>query len=83
MPRNIETKAKLENPDATRSRLASFRSEGPDDIHRDDVVFRNPDDRLKINRSHLLQDACVDMLDRISLDIWQDADSVSAAPTPA
>jgi predicted adenylyl cyclase CyaB len=48
MSRNIEIKARIENPDAWSAKIAGLADEGPKDIAQDDTFFRCDTARLKL-----------------------------------
>jgi len=48
MARNIEIKARVDNPGALRERAAALADEGPIGIAQDDTFFRCPAGRLKL-----------------------------------
>lgn len=48
MPRNIEIKARVADPDALEARAASLSGRGPDLIEQDDTFFHCPSGRLKL-----------------------------------
>jgi len=48
MSRNIEIKARIENPDAWPAKIAGLADEGPIDIAQDDTFFRCDTARLKL-----------------------------------
>ena len=48
MPRNVEIKARLADPDRTRARAAELADGPPKTLHQEDVFFRAPRGRWKL-----------------------------------